>query len=80
METNVQKWGNSLGIRLSKAIADSYALRSGSRVVVKDVKNGILVQVVKRKRRTLDEMLKGVTKASLHTEIDWGNAEGDEVW
>lgn len=80
METNIQKWGNSLGVRLPKSIAMSKSLKAGSRVLVTETKTGISIEVVKRERRTLDDMLKGITKENLHEEVDWGKPVGNEIW
>ncbi len=80
METNIQKWGNSLGVRLPKGIADRQSLKEGSRVLVTETKTGIAIEVVKKKRRTLDDMLKGMTKDNLHEEVDWGKPVGKEIW
>lgn len=80
METNIQKWGNSLGVRLPKSIADSQSLKEGSRVLVTETKTGIAIEVVKKRRRTLDDMLKGITKDNLHEEFDWGKPVGKEIW
>ena len=80
METNIQKWGNSLGVRLPKSIADRQSLKEGSRVVVTETKTGIVIEIAKKKRRTLDDMLKGITKEKLHAEIDWGSPVGNEIW
>jgi len=80
METNIQKWGNSLGVRLPKSIADNKSLKAGSRVVVTETKTGIAIEVVKKKRPTLDELLKGITKDNLHAETDWGEPVGNEIW
>lgn len=80
METNIQKWGNSLGVRLPKSIAVNKSLKEGSRVVVSETKTGISIEVVKRKRPTLNELLKGVTKENLHPETDWGEPVGNEIW
>ena len=80
METNIQKWGNSLGVRLPKSIADNQCLKAGSRVVVTETKTGIAIEVVKLRRRTLDDMLKGMTKDKLHEEVDWGEPAGKEIW
>lgn len=80
METNIQKWGNSLGVRLPKSIAISQSLKEGSRVVVTETKTGIAIEIVKKKRRTLDDMLKGMTKDKMHAEVDWGKPVGNEIW
>lgn len=79
METNIQKWGNSLGVRLPKAIAERQSFKEGSRVVVTETKTGIAIEVVKKKRRTLDELLKNFDKKTQHELVDWGPDVGEEI-
>lgn len=61
MPTTVQKWGNSLGIRLPKAIAEQVQLETGSEVEF-DTSNGVLtIRPVRRRRRSkykLSDLLK----------------------
>ena len=81
METSIQKWGNSLGVRLPKNIALNQSLKAGSRVLLTETKTGIAIEVVKKTRKyTLAELLKGVTKDNLHKETDWGDPVGNEIW
>jgi antitoxin MazE len=60
MPTTVQKWGNSLGIRLPKAVAEQVNLQNGSEVEF-DTSNGVLtIRPVRRRRRSkyrLSELL-----------------------
>ena len=79
METNIQKWGNSLGVRLPKSIASNQLLKAGSRVRVTETKTGIAIEVLKKQRLTLKDMLKNITKDNIHSEIDWGEARGNEL-
>jgi antitoxin MazE len=79
METNIQKWGNSLGVRLPKAIAERQSLKEGSRVVVTETKTGIAIEIVKKKRHTLDELLKDFDKKTQHELVDWGPDVGKEI-
>ena len=81
METNIQKWGNSLGVRLPKSIATNQSLKAGSRVAISETSTGIAIEVVKKSRKyTLAELLKGATKDNLHKETEWGDPVGNEVW
>ncbi len=79
METNIQKWGNSLGVRLPKSIAMNQSLKAGSRVKVTETETGISIEVVKKERRTLDEMLKNFDKSTQHELVDWGPDVGNEI-
>ncbi len=66
-------------MRLPKHIADSQSLKAGSRVRVTETKTGIAIEVVKKKRRTLDDMLKNFDKKTQHDLVDWGPDVGKEV-
>ncbi len=79
METNIQKWGNSLGVRLPKSITDKQSLKEGSRVLVTETKTGIAIEVVKKKRTTLDELLKNFDRKTQHGLVEWGPDVGEEV-
>ena len=63
MSTTVQKWGNSLGIRVPKAIAEQLHLEQGSKIEF-ETSNGVLTVRPVRPRRlrskyTLQEVLAG---------------------
>lgn len=77
MEARVTKWGNSLGIRVPSAIADQLKIRDGSIVDFQVRGNEI---VIKPNKKTLDDLLEGVTQANRHTEIDWGAPKDREEW
>lgn len=80
MRVRVKKWGNSLAVRIPKPFAEEVEVREGS-VIDLSVSEGKLVAVPTRPRRlSLDQLLKKVTKASLHGEVDTGPAVGRESW
>jgi antitoxin MazE len=65
MVATVAKWGNSLAVRIPQNLAQEVHLTEGSQ---------------KRKRYSLDELIKEITPENLHTEINSGIAVGNEVW
>lgn len=73
----VQKWGNSLGIRIPKAIAYKVGLEEGSEIDL-DLEDGCIV--IKPKSKTLDELLSQITPDNLHVEVPTGQPEGRESW
>lgn len=73
----VQKWGNSLGIRIPKFLALKVGLEEGSEVDL-DVEDGHLV--IKPKSASLDELLSKVTPENLHQEVSTGERQGRESW
>lgn len=80
MRIRVQKWGNSLALRIPKPFAEDAAVKEGSILDV-SVSDGKLVAVpVRSKKFTLKQLLSKVNKNNLHGEADFGPAVGREVW
>jgi antitoxin MazE len=80
MLTKVQKWGNSLALRIPKAFARGAHLENDSLVEISLVEGQIIVTPVEAPTWTLDELLADITKKNIHHEIDTGSPVGDEVW
>jgi antitoxin MazE len=80
MLTKVQKWGNSLALRIPKTIAVDARLENDSLVEISIVRGKIMIAPMPASRWTLDELLAGITKDNLHNEVDTGFAVGNEVW
>ncbi len=79
MRRRVQPWGNSLGLRIPKSIADDTGLMPGSEVEI-EVKDGrVVVTPVSPPSYRLEELLDAITPENLHTEFDLGEAVGNEV-
>ncbi|GGE29135.1 multidrug transporter MatE [Marinithermofilum abyssi] len=77
MTTTVQKWGNSLAVRIPSHVAEKLDLEQGSQMEW-HVENQALKLVPKKKKPTLEELLSKVTPENRHAEIDFG-AEGNEL-
>ena len=80
MNVRVQKWGNSLALRIPKAVAEDAGFREDTPVDVSVVKGKLIVRALRRKRPTLKQLLREVTDENLHGEWDTGPAVGREVW
>jgi antitoxin MazE len=81
MTTTVQKWGNSLALRLPKALADEARIREGAKVELVRTPEGVLVKAKRRPkpRYRLSDLLAGITPDNLHPETDWGPSVGKEI-
>lgn len=80
MKTRVQKWGNSLALRIPKAFATEACLREDSLIEMSLVEGKLVIQALPQEPLTLEELLRGVTDQNLHGEWDSGAAVGKEVW
>ncbi len=79
MRACVQRWGNSLALRIPSALAQETDLREGAEVDLA-VRRGKLVVARSAHRYRLADLLAGITKDNIHAEA-WGGApEGNEVW
>lgn len=80
MKTQLAKWGNSLAIRIPKPVAEAAKLRAGDHLELAAEGPGT-VKIRKRKQKPkLDELLRGIKPANLHSETDWGAPVGRELW
>ena len=80
MLTKVQKWGNSLALRIPKAFALDAQIENDSFVEISIVEGQIIITPVVAPSWTLEELLAGINKNNLHHEIDTGLAIGNEAW
>ena len=78
------RWGNSLALRIPKAVADALKVSDGKRAEI-TIENGALVlrpllKPTRKPRYTIEELLGGMTKENVPQEVDWGPPRGNEAW
>ena len=79
MQTKVQKWGNSLAIRLPPTLAREMGLSNQSIVELSWRDDQIILRPVKSSF-TLEQLVAGITDENLHGEVDTGAPVGKESW
>ncbi len=77
MKTKIQRWGNSLGIRIPKAFAVHMGIDSGEDVELSLEQNGLHIACTSQ---DLSSLLKQVTPENMHGEVQTGSVTGKEVW
>ncbi|MBI5873557.1 MAG: AbrB/MazE/SpoVT family DNA-binding domain-containing protein [Candidatus Omnitrophica bacterium] len=80
MNTTVQKWGNSLALRIPSSLARDIHVHQGSIVEVAVVEGGIVVKPKGKHKYSLSQLLKRITVDNLHSESGWGGEVGQEIW
>jgi antitoxin MazE len=80
MKTRVQKWGNSLALRIPKSFADEVGLQKETSVDVSLADGKLVIAPIAKPKPTLKQLLAKITKDNLHGEFDTGPAVGKEVW
>lgn len=79
MPTQIAKWGNSLGLRIPKTVAEQAEIAEGDAVDVA-VENGAIVIRPARPRFELRQLVNAITPRNRHDESDWGEPAGRELW
>lgn len=80
MQTKIQKWGNSLGLRIPRSFAEEAGVEAGSEVDLSIEDGDLVVKPARRRKYRLRELLRRVTAKNLHAEVDSGALVGREVW
>jgi antitoxin MazE len=80
MVANVQKWGNSLAVRIPRPFATDVGIEEGTSVDVTIENGGIVIRKARGEKLSLDALLAGVTAKNRHAETDTGPAVGNEAW
>jgi antitoxin MazE len=80
MKTRVQKWGNSLALRIPKAFAAEVGIDDNAWVDISLVDGKLVLMPLPESILTLDDLLAGITDTNIHAEYDTGLADGNEVW
>lgn len=80
METTIQKWGNSLAVRLPQHIAQKLALKAGSVIAMREEKKTIIIRAARKTHKPLKDLVAMIRPENIHKETDWGNPVGKEIW
>jgi antitoxin MazE len=80
MKTTIQRWGNSLAVRIPKTLAQETAFDEGDEVDVRADDDRIVVERPQPKYYRLGDLLAAVTKANRHEAVDYGAPAGREAW
>jgi antitoxin MazE len=79
MKTKIQKWGNSLALRIPRPFAEEVHIQENSTVDV-SVRSGKLVVVSAEPVISLESLIEQITDENRHGEIETGRPVGNEIW
>jgi antitoxin MazE len=80
MTSTVQKWGNSLALRLPREVVREAQIHQGTPVDIVVSGKKIVLEPRKTRRYSLRQLVGRITKSSIHSEQSWGAVRGREVW
>lgn len=79
MHTSIDKWGNSLGVRIPSLLAKKLGIKVGTCIEV-DIIDDKLIISKKEETETLEMLLNGITKDNINVDYLKDEAKGNEVW
>ena len=80
VRTKIQKWGNSLGLRIPRSFAEEAGVEAGSEVDLSMRRGDLVVKPAKRRKYRLRELLRKMTPKNIHAEVEAGAPVGRESW
>ena len=76
----MQKWGNSLGVRIPRGLAEEVGLGAGTEVSLTAKDGELVLRPAVPSRLRLADLLGGVTPENIHASVDTGDAVGTEAF
>ena len=80
MRLRVQKWGNSLALRIPAAFARQTGVGPGSEVELDLEGERLIITPIPCPTFSLAKLVDGVTEENLHDAVDTGGPKGKELW
>ena len=79
MKMTIQKWGNSLALRIPSSFARDAHVEKGTQVDL-SIAEGRLIIAPVEKSYSLNDLVGEISKRNLHGEVDTGERLGKEIW
>jgi antitoxin MazE len=80
MKARVQKWGNSLALRIPRSFAAEARIQQDAEVDLSLEEGRLVITPVAPPKQTLEQLLEQVTEHNLHQEVEAGPGIGRELW
>lgn len=80
MKTMIQRWGNSLALRIPKAFAEEISVREGDEVEMNVAKGRLVIAPRPPRDYHLADLVAEIRPRNQHREIVTGEPRGNEVW
>ncbi len=78
IRVQLAKWGNSLGLRVPKGVAEQAGLTEGTKVDIEAREDGSVIIRKAKKRYTLEELVAGMTPDKAHPPLIDDEPRGSE--
>ena len=80
MQNKIQKWGNSLALRIPESLALNVNIQQNSSVELSLVEGKIVLTPIYEHDESLEELVSKITEENKHGEFSMGKRVGLEIW
>jgi antitoxin MazE len=80
MRSSMQRWGNSLAVRIPKSFAAEIGVEQGSPIDISLQHGQLLISPLPPPRLRLEDLLAEVTEENRHAEVEVAGPLGREAW
>lgn len=80
METKIQKWGNSLGIRIPNALVKSLSLKPNDELEISEQDKKIVIVKPDKTKISLEDRIKKYNSKNIINDFSWDEARENEIW
>jgi len=80
LRLKVQKWGNSLALRIPKSFATETSLKPGSTVNLSLRAGKLVIDPMTPEEYDLEDLISQIKEANIHKEYSTGKPTGKERW
>jgi antitoxin MazE len=80
MRSQIEKWGDSLAIRIPELVANQYGLYEGLEVEFSVEDGRLIVLSITFREARLQELVDRITPDNVHPEVKTGPPLGNEAW
>ena len=79
MQTKIQKWGNSLALRIPRSFAVEAQVEAGATVDLSVEHGWLVARPLRPRRHSLNVLLRKINPRNVHREVSTGSAVGREA-
>jgi len=80
MKTMIQRWGNSLALRIPKSFAREIAVGEGDQVEMNIAKGRLVIAPRAPREYRLEDLVLEIRPGNLHDEVTVDGPRGKEAW
>lgn len=80
MEARLQKWGNSIGIRIPSIFLKNLNLKTNDVIEINEEDGKIVISIPRKKKINLEERFKNYDGENLAKDFVWDEPVGREIW